>query len=322
MLFKKLKVSFIIFCLSLVLLISPIYAIDVVIGGESIGIVLNYDGICITGFYEVKIDNQFINPAQYFNINDIIIKVDNENVENINDLSTAIKNSKSDIINFTIKRDSKIINKQMKIFKKNGQFSTGLYVKDSIQGIGTVTYYQLNTGQFASLGHTMIEENITFKNGSIYNAPIQSIKKSEFNSIGQKIGNIETQKIGEVEKNCDFGIYGKLNNIPSNCIYKTALMDEVKLGTAYFFTVLEGNKVEKCEIEITELLKQDRPEEKGIKFILTDSKIIDKCHGIIQGMSGSPIIQNNKLIGCVTHASKSNNLEGYGMYIQWLIDNE
>lgn len=322
MLFHKLKVSFIIFFLSIVLLISPIYAMDVVIGGESIGIVLNYDGICITGFYEIKIDDQFINPSQYFNINDIIIKVDDKSVENIDDLSSAIKNSKSDVIDFTIKRDSKTINKQMKIFKKNGQFNTGLYVKDSIQGIGTVTYYQLNTGKFVSLGHTMTEENISIRNGNVYNAPIQNIKKSESNMIGQKIGNIDSQKIGQVEKNCEFGIYGKLDNIPSKCMYKTAMMEEVKLGTAYFFTVLEGNTVEKCEIKITELIKQGHPEEKGIKFTLTDPKIINRCHGIIQGMSGSPIVQNNKLIGCVTHASKTNNLDGYGMYIQWLIDNE
>ena len=89
-----------------------------------------------------------------------------------------------------------------------------------------------------------------------------------------------------------------------------------------FHQYLNENNVEKCKIKITDLLKQDKPMEKGIKFIVTDQKIIEQCHGIIQGMSGSPIIQNNKLIGCVTHASKSEILEGYGMYIQWMIDNE
>ena len=138
----------------------------------------------------------------------------------------------------------------------------------------------------------------------------------------QKIGNIDNQSIGEIEKNNNFGVYGKINNLPNKNVYKTATIDEVKLGDAYFLTVLNENNVEKCKIKITDLLKQDKPMEKGIKFIVTDQKIIEQCHGIIQGMSGSPIIQNNKLIGCVTHASKSEILEGYGMYIQWMIDNE
>ena len=101
---------------------------------------------------------------------------------------------------------------------------------------------------------------------------------------------------------------------------KPSLALKERLDKTYQY--LNENNVEKCKIKITDLLKQDKPMEKGIKFIVTDQKIIEQCHGIIQGMSGSPIIQNNKLIGCVTHASKSEILEGYGMYIQWMIDNE
>ena len=322
MLFKKLKISFYTCCLSIILMIVPINAIDVLIGGESVGIILNYDGVCITGFYKIKVDNEIIDPSNYFEINDIITSVEKKNVKTIDDLTNIIKNCNTSNLEFTIKRASNIYHKTMKIYKNNAEFSTGLYVKDCAKGIGTVTYYQLNTGKFACLGHNMFDDDLDFSDGSLYSASIKGIKKTESYNIGQKIGNIDNQSIGEIEKNNNFGVYGKINNLPNKNVYKTSTIDEVKLGDAYFLTVLNENNVEKCKIKITDLLKQDKPMEKGIKFIVTDQKIIEQCHGIIQGMSGSPIIQNNKLIGCVTHASKSEILEGYGMYIQWMIDNE
>ena len=322
MLFKKLKISFYTCCLSLILMITPLYAIDVVIGGESVGIILNYEGICITGFYKIKIDQDLIDPSQYFEINDLITHVEKQEVKTIADLTTVIKNSKNNTIEFTIKRNSKIYNRKMKIYKNNSEFSRGLYVKDCAKGIGTVTYYQINTGKFACLGHNMLENEFEIKNGSLYNTSIENIKRSETYQVGQKIGNIDDKKIGIVEKNNDFGVYGKINQVPNKNIYKTASINEIQLGDAYFLTVLRGNNIEKCKIKITNLLNQNEPKEKGIRFIVTDQNVIKQCNGIIQGMSGSPIIQNDKLIGCVTHASKSNTLEGYGMYIQWMIDNE
>ncbi len=322
MLFKKLKISFYTCCLSLALMMTPLYAIDVLIGGESVGIILNYDGICITGFYKIQVGQDLIDPSQYFEINDLITHVENQKVKTIDDLTTVIKKSKNDTIEFTIDRNEKVFNKKMKIYKNNSEFSTGLYVKDCAKGIGTVTYYQIGTGKFACLGHDMLENDFEVKNGSLYSASIENIKKSKTYQVGQKIGNIDDEKIGIIEKNNNFGVYGKINQIPNKNIYKTASIDEIKLGDAYFLTVLNGNNIEKCNIKITNLSNQNEPQEKGIKFIITDQNIINQCNGIIQGMSGSPIIQNNKLIGCVTHASKSNTLEGFGMYIQWMIDNE
>ena len=152
MLFKKLKISFYTCCLSIILMIVPINAIDVLIGGESVGIILNYDGVCITGFYKIKVDNEIIDPSNYFEINDIITSVEKKNVKTIDDLTNIIKNCNTSNLEFTIKRASNIYHKTMKIYKNNAEFSTGLYVKDCAKGIGTVTYYQLNTGKFACLG--------------------------------------------------------------------------------------------------------------------------------------------------------------------------
>ena len=117
MLFKKLKISFYTCCLSIILMIVPINAIDVLIGGESVGIILNYDGVCITGFYKIKVDNEIIDPSNYFEINDIITSVDKKNVKTIDDLTNIIKNCNTSNLEFTIKRSSNIYHKTMKIYK-------------------------------------------------------------------------------------------------------------------------------------------------------------------------------------------------------------
>lgn len=319
MLFKKLKI---ILLMSFLLLLSifPINALDVLIGGEAIGIVLKYDGVCITGFYDITVDNEIISPSNYFKINDIITHINNNRIDSIDQLCNEIKQDNDNNIEFTINRNNKDIQVQMNIYKNNDDYSTGLYVKDSTSGIGTVTYYQLDTGKFASLGHKMADYDFNLSNGNIYNACITGIKKNESNTIGQKIGNIDNKSIGIVEKECDFGIYGKITNIPKKDIYKTVSQDEIKLGDAYFLTVLKDNKIKKCNIRITNIDKQDSPKEKGIQFVLTDKDILKETNGIIQGMSGSPIIQDGKLIGAITHACSTNPAYGYGIFIENMLN--
>lgn len=322
MLFKKLFISFVI-SLLLIFNITYIYAIDVYLGGESVGIVLNYDGVLITGAYEIEYHNDKYNPFSDFKLYDIIVEANNQKVSSIDELSQIIKNG-SDEIDVIVKRNNQNINLAMKIAREQDDFSTGLYVKDSVKGIGTVTYYNPQTGNLACLGHSMIDENNEYlQNGNLYSTVIENIKKSTKLEVGKKIGSIQNQKIGDINENNDYGIFGQyINDLHDKTLYQTASQDEIELGDAYFLTVLENNTVSKCQIEITVLEKQDNVQEKGIHFRLIDQNIISKTNGIVQGMSGSPIIQNNKLVGCVTHASSSDNLEGYGMYIEWMIDKE
>lgn len=322
MLFKKLLISFVV-SLLFIFNITSIYAIDVYLGGESVGIVLNYNGILVTGAYEIEYNNKKYNPFTDFQLYDIIVEADNQNVSTIDELTKVIKNN-DDEITVVVKRHNQNIKLEMKIAREQDDFSTGLYVKDSVKGIGTVTYYNPKTGNLACLGHSITDENNQYlQNGHFYSTVIENIKKSTKLEVGKKIGSIQSQKVGDVDENNDYGIFGQyINDLHDKSLYQTASQDEVELGNAYFLTVLENNIVSKCNIEITSLEKQDSIKEKGIHFQLVDREIISKTNGIIQGMSGSPIIQNNKLIGCVTHASSNNNLEGYGMYIEWMIDKE
>lgn len=322
MLLKKLFLSFVITLLAL-FNISAIYAADVYLGGESIGIVLNYDGVLITGAYEIDYKDQKYNPFTDFQLYDIITEADGHKISSIKELSDIIKNA-DDSIKVNIKRHDQNMSVDMKIARKNEEFSTGLYVKDSVKGIGTVTYYNPETGNLACLGHSMTDENNQYlQTGSFYSTVIENIKKSTRLEVGKKIGSLNDEKIGNVDNNNDYGIFGHYQNeLKNKTLYQTATQDEVELGDAYFLTVLNNNTVTKCKIEITALEKQDDVQEKGIHFRLTDQKIIDQTNGIIQGMSGSPIIQNNKLIGCVTHAVANSSSEGYGMYIEWMLNRE
>lgn len=322
MLFKKLFISFVI---SLLVLfnISAIYAADVYLGGESVGIVLNYDGVLITGAYEIDYDHQKYNPFSDFKLYDIIVEANDQKISSIEELTQIIKNS-GDSIPVQVKRHDQNININMKIERDNEEFSTGLYVKDSVKGIGTVTYYNPETGNLACLGHAMSDENNQdLQTGSLYSTVIENIKKSTKLEVGKKIGSIEDEKIGDIIANNDYGIFGQYqNDIHDKILYQTASQNEIELGDAYFLTVLDNNTVTKCQIEITGLEKQDHLQEKGIHFKLTDQQTINLTNGIVQGMSGSPIIQNNKLIGCVTHAASDSPLEGYGMYIEWMLNKE
>ena len=177
MLFKKLTISLVI-CLLSIMCITQIYGLDVMIGGESIGIVLNYDAICITGFYDIEVNQQIIDPSRYFKINDLIIEVENQKVTSIEELTNSIKALSTNTVHFIVEREGKQIPIQMDIYKKGDEFSTGLYVKDSTKGIGTVTYYRMDTNEFASLGHCLNDNENIIEQGNIYEAPISSIKKS------------------------------------------------------------------------------------------------------------------------------------------------
>lgn len=238
MLFKKLTV-FLVICLLSIMCITQIYGLDVMIGGESIGIVLNYDAICITGFYDIEVNKQIIDPSRYFKINDLIIEVENQKVTSIEELTNSIKALSTNAVHFIVEREGKQIPIQMDIYKKGDEFSTGLYVKDSTKGIGTVTYYRMDTNEFASLGHCLNDNENIIEQGNVYEAPISSIKKSSNLEIGQKIGNIQNSSLGKIEKNNDYGVFGTVGSLPKNNVYQTASQEEIKTGDAYFLTVLK-----------------------------------------------------------------------------------
>lgn len=326
MLFKKLILSFIVV---LALIVNPValYAVSLIPGGDSIGIELDYQGVIITGGYSIKLDGKTYNPlAKDFQVGDIIVKIDDQKITSIEELSEIIKSSnektKYDLV---IIRNKTKLHRTLQVVHENQQFSTGLYVRDSINGVGTLTFYNPVNQTFGALGHAMNDTKLNtqdlIQSGNIFESTVTSIKKATFNTAGNKIAEISDIEIGSINSHNQFGIYGTYNyDISKRKAMDTASIDEIKLGKAYFLTVLNGTEIQKCEIEITKLNNQDLIKEKGIEFKITDQDVIKETNGIIQGMSGSPIIQNDKIIGCVTHVSGNNPIIGFGLYIDWMLE--
>lgn len=332
MLFKKLSISLII-VVTLLFQSFYVFAAEVFIGGQSIGIELSYEGVMITGTYDISIDNKKYNPASDGYLSgDLITHVNGTRVTSISHLMQCVEKEieMNHSITLTLKRDNKEITKELCFQKNDDKFSTGLYVQDGLTGIGTLTYYNPATQHFAALGHIMkdtsLSSDMSIQKGVIYDSYVKKVIPSQNGEPGEKIAEMGSIELGTVFDNNNFGIYGEYNqeitSYAEKQLISTASIDEVEEGKAYFLTVLDGHTITKCEINITHLKKQNKPSIKGITFEITDKNVLTSANGVIQGMSGSPIIQNGKLIGCVTHVDVHNVHQGYGLYIDWMLEND
>lgn len=302
---------------------------NIIPGGENIGIEIKPKGVVVIGGYDVNNDGSIYNPLKDSDIKkgDLIIKVNNENIENVNDMLNIIrKNYNQESINLTIIRNNKEINRDIRFIKVSNAntIKTGLLVKEKILGIGTVTFYDPETKIYGALGHKLMDNdfsNITDINtGSIFNSKVTSINKSSNGNVGELIANIyQDESIGSVFLNTDYGLFGYYDSCPDKDALTIAKQNEIKLGDAYIYTTLDNNEVSKYLIEITSLSKQNKISTKGITFKIKDERLIDKTGGIVQGMSGSPIIQNNKIIGAVTHVMVDSVKKGHGIYIEYML---
>ena len=325
---KLLKIILILFFI----LFSPlslIFAKEVVVGGENIGIELHFEGILISGTYDIKVNNKVYNPSKNdIKKGDYIVQINSCNIESSTDLITYLnKIDESKEVNLTLLRENQRIRRNLYVYVNNDTWKTGLLIKDHVLGIGTVTYYDPINNTYAALGHEISDSNgniINIEGGNIYSSTVTGISKSQNGNPGEKIATIDKEKqLGLIKDNTKYGIYGKINEVPKNgIVLETANFEDIKLGKAEIWTVLEGNEKKKYEIEITNIKKQDKKDIKGLTFKLTDKELLNSTNGIIQGMSGSPIIQNGKLIGAITHVVVSDVTTGYGIFIDWMIETE
>ena len=293
------------------------YTDKVILGGENIGIEVNSKGVLVVGFYNVNNTSPGINAN--LKIGDIIIKVDDTAINKIADLSNSI-NTNKESLKITYIRNDKTYETELKLIKDSDNvYKTGLYIKDKIIGIGTLTFIDPETKIFGALGHEIAEKatgkKFEISNGTITKSEVTSINKSTRNNPGEKNANISNKDTtGIINKNEINGIYGiykeKLNE--ENLI-DVADNEEITLGPAKIRTVINKDNVEEFEINIIKIIKESST--KNILFEVTDKTLLDKTNGIVQGMSGSPIIQNEKIIGAVTHVVIDNPKKGYGIFI-------
>ena len=284
-------------------------------GGENLGITIRSDGILVVGFYETN------NPQSDLKLGDLIVSINDTSISYINDMIKII-DTDDDTITLEVgyKRNNLLKYTTLKLTKdNNGVFKTGLYVKDSVTGIGTLTFIDPSSNRYGALGHSITDSktNIRFdvKNGQIFKSEITGIDKSRDGYAGEKNAKFYFETVyGTIDKNLETGIYGTYNeDYSTSNLLEVGSMDDIKIGKAYIRTTLTKSKIEEFEIEVISVDKQS--ETKNILFQITDQELIRKTGGIVRGMSGSPIIQDNKIIGAVTHTVISDNTKGYGISI-------
>ncbi len=323
---KKFKKS--IFLLLFFLTIFPInvlaYSDRIIAGGQNIGISLNSDGVLIVGTYEVNNTS----PAKEAGLKtgDIIEKINGNQISSIEDMATEINKLKDESIEITYKRENKEKETNLKLYKdENNIYKTGLYVKDSVTGIGTLTFIDPATKKFGALGHEIQEQTTgkTFeiKDGSIFTSEVTGIIPSTDGTPGEKKAEYNKENVtGTVDENTIRGIFGTYTDqINKNKTYNVAQPNEIKKGKAKILTVLNGNDIKEYDINIIQI-NPEKQKTKNFVFEITDKNLLNKTGGIIQGMSGSPIIQGDNIVGAVTHVVVNNPNKGYGIFITNMLE--
>lgn len=314
--------------------ITTMEDMEVVPVGKIIGLKLYTNGVLIVGMSEIEDKNNILNkPYENSDIEegDTILKINEKEVENIDILKNIVNESKGENLELTLLRNGNVITTSIKPIETNdNNYKLGLWVKDAATGVGTMTFYEPSSNSFAVLGHGITDSDtdslINIDSGELVTSRIISVKKGEIDNPGEIKGTIVNQQtIGSVTKNTQFGVYGVLNNfselnIDTSKKVKVALRDEIKEGDAKILCALDNSNITKeYDIKIEKIYKDNEYNNKSMLIRVTDKELLNKTGGIIRGLSGAPIIQNEKFVGAITNVLVSNPEIGYAIFADLMI---
>lgn len=313
--------------------VDTIENVEVVPIGKIIGMKLYTNGVLIVGMSEIEnMENKLVSPFMNCDIKegDTIVKVNDTEIENIDNLKNIVNSSNGENVLLTLVRDGTLVTSNIKPAQtESDEYKLGLWVKDAATGVGTITYYEKNTENFAALGHGIVDSDtdklIDIDSGEIVTSNVMAITKAKVNSPGEIKGTIMNQKtIGEVTKNTQFGIYGRLNNLTSLNIdttksFPVAIRDEIQVGDAKLLCSLDGIHTKEYDIKIEKIYANNSYDNKSMLIRVTDNELMEATGGIIRGLSGAPILQNGKFIGAVTNVLVSNPEIGYAIFGDMMI---
>ena len=296
--------------------------------GNIAGVKLYTNGVLVVGMSEIEgEDSKTYKPYENTGIEegDTIVKINDNVISSTDDLIEKVNMSNGEKIEIEYIHDEETKECSITPIKTSEEeYKLGLWVRDSAAGVGTVTFYEPSTQSFGALGHGITDidtgDLLNIASGEFVTAKVLNIKKGEDGNPGKIQGTVEEQEtIGEITKNTEFGIYGKIQdlsslNIDTSKEMEVAMRDEIELGKATILCSLDNQTVKEYEIEITKIYKDNHYNNKSMEIKVTDEELIEKTGGIIQGMSGSPIIQNGKFIGAVTHVLVNSSTEGYAIF--------
>lgn len=326
MFFKKFKKTSILFLLTLFIMPHYVQAYSdfIYAGGENIGIEIKTNGVIVIGSYEVN--GKSLAKEAGLEKGDIIKQVDSQNVSSIDEMVKKINATKENKLKLTYLRKSKLYHTNLKLVKENNIYKTGLYVKDKVTGIGTLTFIDPKSKTFGALGHEVLESNtgtmLEVKDGKIFKSSVTSIDKSREGNPGSKNASLDKKdQTGKIKENTSSGIYGKYTEkILDKKLYKVATIEDIKIGPAKILTVINGTDVKEFDVEILKLKNNRNEKTKNLLLKITDKELLNKTGGVVQGMSGSPIIQGDFIIGAVTHVVVDDPQKGYGIFITNMLE--
>ncbi len=297
------------------------------VSGELFGLRLFTEGVMIVGTDEVDTETGYVSPAKSAGLQkgDVICAINGKRVKTSQEISEIFSKAGGTSMTLEYRRENKSYSVVFSLAYSvsEGKYKAGLWIRDSAAGIGTMTFYDVSTGMFASLGHGVCDvdtgEILPLSDGDIVSAHVSGCYKGKSGKAGELCGVFNAEIRGELMANCETGVYGKAEKISAEALMPVATKDEVKTGKAHIISTVDKNGPEYYEIEITKVT-EDSSQNKNMVIKITDSKLKEKTGGIVQGMSGSPIIQDNMLVGAVTHVFVSDPTQGYAIFAETMLE--
>ncbi len=299
------------------------------IGGRPIGISVNAGGLIVSGFSEVDTEAGSVSPAQYAGIKtgDVLYSVNGESVSSIFRLKMISDGFAGDEMELGILRDGIRFTVRLApaADRATGQKKLGLMLKEDVGGVGTLTFVT-QEGRFGALGHYIadgesgLDYELTY--GNIYDTEIDGVIRGESGKAGGLIADVNrlSEPVGSIARNTDIGLFGEYTADYSGELYRIATKGEAKPGAAKILTTVDGGEPKFYDIDIVKVISQSEPAEKGMVIAVRDRELLEKTGGIVQGMSGSPIVQNGILIGAVTHVFIQDPTRGYAVHSRFMYD--
>ena len=292
-------------------------------GGQAVGVALKTRGVLVVSDAA---------KGRALRAGDVFLSADGKNVESTKALSEQVGTAQTDTVRLEVLRGGQTItvDAQAEPDPSDGRRKLGVWVRDSTAGVGTLTYIDPANQAYGALGHAIVDADtgrlLAAREGAILHASIVGVTKGQSGKAGELKGNFlkAGEQIGSLMENCEYGIYGVLDDIPENLLYPQGLRagarSAVHTGAASIIATVDADGPQEYGVEIVRCFAQSEPSQKGMILRVTDERLLEKTGGIVQGMSGSPILQDGRIIGAVTHVYLSDATQGYGMYIEWMLE--
>ena len=295
-------------------------------GGQAVGVALRTQGVLVVA----KGSSESVRTP--LREGDVILSVNGVQVESAAQLAACVAGAAEEELEMCVLRGSRemTLSAPASVDEADGKRRLGVWVRDSTAGVGTLSYVDPQTLAYGALGHAIVDADtgstLSVQDGALLRATVAGVTRGQSGKAGELRGNFlkEGVQIGSLAVNGAYGIYGQMAQQPQQALYPQGLpvgaRSGVHTGAASIIATVDGGGPEEYSVEILRCMKQDAPSPKGMVLRVTDQRLIEKTGGIVQGMSGSPILQDGRIIGAVTHVYLSDSTQGYGMYIEWMLE--